>query len=78
MSKGFNTIVLESKGKLVQTVNEITKDVPISVVALMLENVLQEVNSITQQQVKQEKDKYEQEQKENIEQVEYVPEHNAQ
>ena len=71
--KGFNTLILESKGKLFNTVQEIAKEVPISIVALMLENILQEVNTLTQQQVKQEKEKYEQVQQAKSEQVEYVP-----
>ena len=71
--KGFNTLILESKGKLFNTVQEIAKEVPISIVALMLENILQEVNTLTQQQVKQEKEKYEQVQQAKSELVEYVP-----
>ena len=73
--KGSNTIVIEAKDSLVNTVNEcIQMGVPAAMVVIMLENVLHDLNTNVKKVLELEDEEYQKQLVVENEQVEYVPE----
>ena len=73
--KGSNTIVIEAKDSLVNTVNEcIQMGVPAAMVVIMLENVLHDLNANVKKVLELEDEEYQKQLVVENEQVEYVPE----
>lgn len=73
--KGSNTIVIEAKDSLVNTVNDcIQMGIPVSMVSIMLENILHDLNSNINKVLEMEQQEYEKQVEVENRQVEYVPE----
>lgn len=73
--KGSNTIVVEAKDNLVNSVNEcIQMGVPAAMVAIMLENVLHDLNTNVKKVLELEDEEYQKQLIVENQQVEYVPE----
>lgn len=73
--KGSNTIVIEAKDSLINTVNDcIQMGIPASMVSIMLENVLHDLNSNINKVLEMEQQEYEKQVEVENQQVEYVPE----
>ena len=73
-TKGINTIIKETKDGIVTSVNQgIQKGLPMSVIELMLDSIMMEVRSATNDALAKEKASYEEELKIEAEQVKYVP-----
>lgn len=76
MNKGVNTIIVEAKAKLVESVNEILKEgVPIAMVDIMLDLITMEIKNSVKYQVEQEQ-KEQSKDEQHPEQVEWKPEEN--
>lgn len=74
VTKGINTIIKETKDGIVTSVNQgIQKGLPMSVIELMLDSIMMEVRSATNDALAKEKASYEEELKIEAEQVKYVP-----
>lgn len=75
MNKGINTIINESKDKLVNAVNEVLQaGVPISVVYLIIDGILREVQTSLQNHLQQEAKQMAEQEKIKSQQVEWTPE----
>ena len=73
--KGSNTIVIEAKDSLVNSVNNcIQMGIPASMVSIMLENILNDLNANIKKVLEMEQQEYEQQVQAESQQVEYVPE----
>lgn len=73
--KGSNTIVVEAKDNLVNTVNQcIQMGLPAAMVSIMLENVLNDLNTNVKKVLEMEQEEYEKQVEVENQQVEYVPE----
>lgn len=73
--KGSNTIVIEAKDSLINTVNDcIQMGIPVSMVSIMLENILHDLNSNINKVLEMEQQEYEKQVEVENRQVEYVPE----
>lgn len=73
-TKGINTIIKETKDGIVTSVNQgIQRGLPMSIIELMLDSIMMEVRSATNDALAKEKASYEEELKIEAEQVEYVP-----
>ena len=73
--KGNNIIVVEAKDSLVNAVNEcIQMGVPAAMVSIMLENILNDLNTNVNKVLEIEQQEYEQQIEVENQQVEYVPE----
>ena len=73
--KGSNTIVVEAKDNLVNTVNQcIQMGVPAVMVSIMLENVLNDLNTNVKKVLEMEQEEYDKQVEVENQQVEYVPE----
>lgn len=73
--KGSNTIVIEAKDSLINTVNDcIQMGIPASMVSIMLENILHDLNSNINKVLEMEQQEYEKQVEVESRQVEYVPE----
>lgn len=73
--KGSNTIVIEAKDSLVNTVNDcIQMGIPVSMLSIMLENILHDLNSNINKVLEMEQQEYEKQVEVENRQVEYVPE----
>lgn len=73
--KGANTIVIEGRNNLVNAVNNcIETGIPASMVSIMLENILHDLNSNVKKVLEIEQQEYEQQVEVENQQVEYVPE----
>ena len=73
--KGANTIVIEGRNNLVNVVNNcIEIGIPASMVSIMLENILNDLNTNVQKVIEQEQKDYENQIEIENQQVEYVPE----
>lgn len=73
--KGANTIVVEAKDSLVEAVNNCIKQgIPASMVSIMVDGILADLNNNVKKILELEKNEYEQELKGETQQVEYVPE----
>ena len=73
--KGSNTIVVEAKDNLVNTVNQcIQMGVPAAMVSIMLENVLNDLNANVKKVLEMEQEEYNKQVEVENQQVEYVPE----
>lgn len=73
MDKGVNTIITEDRKLLASLINNMIKEgVPLSVIALMIENVYADVNKLLEESLIKEKSDYTKKQEaENDEQVLY-------
>lgn len=73
MDKGVNTIITEDRKLLASLINNMIKEgVPLSVIALMVENVYADVNKLLEESLIKEKSDYTKKQEaENDEQVLY-------
>lgn len=73
MDKGVNTIITEDRKLLASLINNMIKEgVPLSVIALMVENVYVDVNKLLEESLIKEKSDYTKKQEaENDEQVLY-------
>lgn len=73
-TKGINTIIKETRDGIVTSVNQgIQRGLPMSIIELMLDSIMMEVRSATNDALAKEKASYEEELKIEAEQVEYVP-----
>lgn len=73
--KGANTIVIEGRNNLVNTVNNcIEIGIPVSMVSIMLENILNDLNTNVQKVIEQEQKDYENQIEIENQQATYVPE----
>ena len=73
--KGNNTIVVEAKDNLVNAVNEcIQMGVPAAMVSIMLENILNDLNTNVKKVLEMEQQEYKQQIEVENQQVEYIPE----
>lgn len=73
-TKGINTIIKETKDGIVTSVNQgIQRGLPMSIIELMLDSIMMEVRSATNDALAKEKASYEEELKIEAEQVKYVP-----
>lgn len=73
--KGANTIVIEGRNNLVNAVNNcIETGIPASMVSIMLENILNDLNTNVQKVIEQEQKDYENQIKIENQQATYVPE----
>lgn len=73
--KGSNTIVVEAKDNLVNTVNQcIQMGLPAAMVSIMLENVLNDLNTNVKKVLEMEQEEYDKQVEVENQQVEYVPE----
>lgn len=73
--KGANTIVIEGRNNLVNTVNNcIETGIPASMVSIMLENILNDLNTNVQKVIEQEQKDYENQIEIENQQATYVPE----
>lgn len=73
--KGSNIIVIEAKDSLINTVNDcIQMGIPASMVSIMLENILHDLNSNINKVLEMEQQEYEKQVEVESRQVEYVPE----
>lgn len=73
--KGSNTIVVEAKDSLVSTVNDcIQMGIPASMVSIMLENILHDLNLNVKKVLEMEQEEYLKQIEVEKQQVEYVPE----
>lgn len=71
--KGDNVIITESKKEILDTINGcLSKGVPISVIGLIIENLMFEINNSLTNTIKKESEKYQEQLKVESEQVEYV------
>lgn len=70
--KGANTRVVEAKDKLTNTINECLKDgIPASMVSIIVENLLMDLNNNVKVLLDKEKQEYEEQEKVESEQVVY-------
>ena len=70
-----NTMIIQSKRKLLNTVNEILQSgMPISILDLMIDNISAEVKMTLQNQLQQEERQLAEQERVQSEQVEYIPE----
>lgn len=73
--KGANTIVIEGRSNLVNAVNNcIETGIPVSMVSIMLENILNDLNTNVQKVIEQEQKDYENQIEIENQQATYVPE----
>lgn len=73
--KGANTIVIEGRNNLVNAVNNcIETGIPASMVSIMLENILNDLNTNVQKVIEQEQKDYENQIEIENQQATYVPE----
>ena len=73
--KGANTIVIEGRNNLVNVVNNcIEIGIPESMVSIMLENILNDLNTNVQKVIEQEQKDYENQIEIENQQATYVPE----
>lgn len=73
--KGSNTIVIEAKDSLVNAVNDcIQMGIPASMVSIMLENILNDLNTNVKKVLEMEQEEYLKQMEAESQQVEYVPE----
>lgn len=73
--KGANTIVIEGRNNLVNVVNNcIETGIPASMVSIMLENILHDLNSNVKKVIEQEQKDYENQIEIENQQATYVPE----
>lgn len=73
--KGANTIVIEGRSNLVNAVNNcIETGIPASMVSIMLENILNDLNTNVQKVIEQEQKDYENQIEIENQQATYVPE----
>lgn len=73
--KGANTIVVEGRSNLVNAVNNcIETGIPASMVSIMLENILNDLNTNVQKVIEQEQKDYENQIEIENQQATYVPE----
>lgn len=73
-TKGINTIIKETKDGIVTSVNQgIQRGLPMSIIELMLDSIMMEARSATNDALAKEKASYEEELKIEAEQVKYVP-----
>ena len=73
--KGANTIVIEGRNNLVNAVNNcIETGIPASMVSIMLENILNDLNTNVQEVIEQEQKDYENQMEIENQQATYVPE----
>ena len=73
--KGANTIVIEGRDNLVNAINNcIETGIPASMVSIMLENILHDLNSNVQKVIEQEQKDYENQIEIENQQATYVPE----
>lgn len=73
--KGANTIVIEGRSNLVNAVNNcIETGIPASMVSIMLENILNVLNTNVQKVIEQEQKDYENQIEIENQQATYVPE----
>lgn len=73
--KGANTIVIEGRNNLVNVVNNcIEIGIPASMVSIMLENILNDLNTNVQKVIEQEQKDYENQIEIENQQATYVPE----
>lgn len=73
--KGANTIVIEGRNNLVNTVNNcIETGIPASMVSIMLENILNDLSTNVQKVIEQEQKDYENQIEIENQQATYVPE----
>lgn len=73
MDKGVNTIILDAKQSITNTINEVLKQgVPVIVVNMIVESLLRDLDGALTNTIKQEQDKYEKQQEVQSEQVPYV------
>lgn len=73
--KGANTIVIEGRNNLVNTINNcIETGIPASMVSIMLENILNDLNTNVQNVIEQEQKDYENQIEIENQQATYVPE----
>ena len=73
--KGANTIVIEGRNNLVNTVNNcIETGIPASMVSIMWENILNDLNTNVQKVIEQEQKDYENQIEIENQQATYVPE----
>ena len=72
-NKGVNTIILEGKKEILNAVNGcLEKGVPISVVQLIMENLMFEINNSLNDTIAKEDVKYQEQLKVEDEQIEYI------
>lgn len=70
--KGVNTLIVESKTKLTNSINECLQDgIPASMVSMMLESLLMDLNNNVKVILEKEKQEYEEQEKVESEQVKY-------
>jgi hypothetical protein len=74
--KGTNTIVTETRKEIADSINNGLKKLPISVVAMIVENALVELNQGLTDALANEGKVYQEQVQVEAEQVEYVPESN--
>ena len=73
--KGANTIVIEGRDNLVNAINNcIETGIPASMVSIMLENILNDLNTNVQKVIEQEQKDYENQIEIENQQATYVPE----
>lgn len=73
--KGANTIVIEGRNNLVNAINNcIEIGIPASMVSIMLENILNDLNTNVQKVIEQEQKDYENQIEIENQQATYVPE----
>lgn len=73
--KGANTIVIEGRDNLVNAINNcIETGIPASMVSIMLENILNDLNTNVQKVIEQEQKDYENQMEIENQQATYVPE----
>lgn len=75
MYRGANTLVVEAKDKIINTVNDCIKTgVPAAMVVIMLESVTSDLNANVKLVLQKEKEEYDEQIRAESEQVEYQPE----
>ena len=73
--KGANTIVIEGRDNLVNAINNcIETGIPASMVSIMLENILNDLNTNVQKVIEEEEKDYENQIEIENQQATYVPE----
>ena len=73
MEKGFNTTVESTRKEIAEFISAKLKVLPISVMNLILESILMDVNSILKKTIEQEEERYTKELNVQKEQIEWAP-----
>lgn len=74
MKKGMNTAILEGRQSLTNLVNGMLSEIPAAAVAMMLENLYNELNKVVEEAAEKEKEEVLRQEEAESQQVVYDPE----